>query len=188
MSTPTIIILAVVAAIILWSIAVHNRIVHLLNVRRNAFANVDAVLLQRYDLIPQLVGAVAGYAAHEKNTLESVILARTKGMEAVTIDSKLDAARLLSDAMVKLKAVVENYPELKADVNFMHLQEKLSEIEERLVNTRSFFNMATREYNDQVMSFPQNLIARISGFGPESMLDIFFVGRDALLATPKVNF
>lgn len=120
MSTPTIIILAVVAAIILWSIAVHNRIVHLLNVRRNAFANVDAVLLQRYDLIPQLVGAVAGYAAHEKNTLESVILARTKGMEAVTIDSKLDAARLLSDAMVKLKAVVENYPELKADVNFMH--------------------------------------------------------------------
>ena len=95
MSTPTIIILAVVAAIILWSIAVHNRIVHLLNVRRNAFANVDAVLLQRYDLIPQLVGAVAGYAAHEKNTLESVILARAKGMEAVTIDSKLDAAREL---------------------------------------------------------------------------------------------
>ena len=182
------IIIAIVAILFFWVKGVYNNMVTQDEGVKTAWSQVENQYQRRMDLIPNLVNTVKGYAAHEKNTLESVILARTKGMEAVTIDSKLDAARLLSDAMVKLKAVVENYPELKADVNFMHLQEKLSEIEERLVNTRSFFNMATREYNDQVMSFPQNLIARISGFGPESMLDIFFVGRDALLATPNVNF
>ena len=128
MSTVAIIVIAVVVLLILGVIGIYNNLVTLRNNRENAFANIDVQLKQRYDLIPQLVATVKGYAAHEKEVFEKVTEARTAAMNATTINDKIAAENQLSNAMLNLKAVAEAYPDLKANQNFMQLQGEISDI------------------------------------------------------------
>lgn len=188
MGTTGIITVIIIGVVIIWAVTVYNRLVHLRNVRKNAFANVDVILRKRYDLVPQLVATVKGYAAHEKTVLENVIKARSAGLGASGDNEKIKAAENMHRELIRLCALSENYPDLKADRNFMHLQESLCEIEEDLVNVRSFFNMSTREYNDQVLSFPALIIAGRFGFREEPMLEEQADMREELMKHPQIQF
>src|SRR6187551_962869 len=169
---PFIILLAVIIIIVLWMVSLYNRLVSLRNRRQNAFADIDVQLRQRHDLVPQLVETVKGYASHEKELLTRITEARTAAMSARSIDDKIVAEQQLTSALQGLRVQVEAYPDLKANQNFLQLQEELSDIENKLAASRRFFNAATTEYNNSVESFPGNLIARNFGFKREIMFDL----------------
>ena len=156
----TIIIIAVVVVIILAIIGMYNNLVKLRNNRENAFADIDVQLKQRFDLVPQLVATVKGYATHEKELLENITAARTAGVNATSIDDKIKADQQLTSALAGLKVQVEAYPDLKANQNFMQLQGELADIENKLAAVRRYFNSATRELNTAVQSFPSNIFTR----------------------------
>ena len=181
------IILIVVVLFILWLIGIYNTLVKLRNTRQNAFADIDVQLKQRHDLIPQLVETVKGYANYEKDLLMKVTQARTAAMGAVTIDEKIKAETQLSTALQGLKVSVEAYPDLKANQNFLQLQEELSDIENKLAAVRRYFNAATTEFNNGIETFPSNLIAGIFGFTRETLFDL---GQDraTLAEPPKISF
>lgn len=187
MST-SIIILIIVVVIALWLISIYNSLVKLRNNRENAFANIDVQLRQRYDLVPQLVNTVKGYAAHESGVFEKVTAARSAAMSASSINEKIAAETQLSGALAGLKISVEAYPELKANQNFMQLQTELADIENKLAATRRFFNSATRELNTSVQSFPANLIAGMFGFHTEPMFEIAQEERAAVEKAHEVKF
>ena len=188
MSTVAIIILAVVVLLVLWVIGIYNNLVGLRNNRENAFANIDVQLKQRYDLIPQLVATVKGYAAHEKEVFERVTEARTAAMNSTSINDKIAAEKELSNAMVNLKAVAEAYPDLKANQNFMQLQTEISDIENKLAAVRRFFNSATKELNNGVQKFPAVLIANMFGFHKEPLFDVGETERVNMDKAPEINF
>ena len=188
MSTVAIIILAVVVLLVLWVIGIYNNLVGLRNNRENAFANIDVQLKQRYDLIPQLVATVKGYAAHEKEVFERVTEARTAAMNATSINDKIAAEKELSNAMVNLKAVAEAYPDLKANQNFMQLQTEISDIENKLAAVRRFFNSATKELNNGVQKFPAVLIANMFGFHKEPLFDVGETERVNMDKAPEIQF
>lgn len=183
-----IIFLVVIAVIIFWLISLYNRLVSLRNRRENAFADIDVQLRQRHDLVPQLVETVKGYAGHEKDLLMKVTEARTAAMAAKTIDDKISAEQQLSSALAALKIQVEAYPDLKANQNFLQLQEELSDIENKLAAARRFFNGATTEYNNSVETFPSNLIAKNFGFKREVMFDLGPERRETMEEPPKIKF
>ena len=184
----TILIVIIVIAIVgIWLVSLYNRLVKLRNNRENAFADIDVQLKQRHDLIPQLVATVKGYAAHEKETLDRVVSARNGAMTAQTIDDKIKAENLLSAALNGLKVTVEAYPDLKANQNFMHLQEEIADLENILAAVRRYFNSATRELNNAVETFPSNLVAGMFGFKKEIMFDLG-EQRTSLEEAPKINF
>jgi len=184
----TILIVIVVIAIVgIWLVSLYNRLVKLRNNRENAFADIDVQLKQRHDLIPQLVATVKGYAVHEKETLDRVVSARNGAMTAQTIDDKIKAENLLSAALNGLKVTVEAYPDLKANQNFMHLQEEIADLENKLAAVRRYFNSATRELNNAVETFPSNLVAGMFGFKKEIMFDLG-EQRTSLEEAPKINF
>ena len=166
------IVLGVIVVIVLWVISMYNSLVRLRNNRENAFADIDVQLKQRHDLIPQLVETVRGYASHEKETLDRVVSARNGAIGARTIDDKIVAENMLTSALAGLKVTVEAYPDLKANQNFMQLQEEISDIENKLSAVRRFFNSATKEFNNAVQVFPSNLIAGMFGFHKEMMFDL----------------
>lgn len=182
------IVLGVIALLVLWLISLYNGLVRLRNRRQNAFADIDVQLRQRHDLVPQLVETVKGYAAHEKDLLMKVTEARTAAMAATSIDGKIVAEQQLSAALQGLKVQVEAYPDLKANQNFLQLQEELSDIENKLAASRRFFNGATTEYNNAVESFPGNLIARNFGFPREIMFDLGVDTRKNMEEPPKIQF
>ena len=184
----TILIVIIVIAIVgIWLVSLYNRLVKLRNNRENAFADIDVQLKQRHDLIPQLVATVKGYAAHEKETLDRVVSARNGAMTAQTIDDKIKAENLLSAALNGLKVTVEAYPDLTANQNFMHLQEEIADLENKLAAVRRYFNSATRELNNAVETFPSNLVAGMFGFKKEIMFDLG-EQRTSLEEAPKINF
>lgn len=184
----TILIVIIVIAIVgIWLVSLYNRLVKLRNNRENAFADIDVQLKQRHDLIPQLVATVKGYAVHEKETLDRVVSARNGAMTAQTIDDKIKAENLLSAALNGLKVTVEAYPDLKANQNFMHLQEEIADLENKLAAVRRYFNSATRELNNAVETFPSNLVAGMFGFKKEIMFDLG-EQRTSLEEAPKINF
>lgn len=182
------IILGVVVLIALWAIGIYNNLVGLRNNRENAFANIDVQLKQRYDLIPNLVNAVKGYAAHEKETLERVIALRNQAMGATNINDKIQAENQLSSALAGLKVTVEAYPELKANTNFLQLQTELADIENKLAAVRRFFNSATKEYNTAVQVFPASLFAGMFGFHKEPMFEVAPEERAIVEKAPEVKF
>jgi LemA protein len=182
------IVLGVLVLIAIWIISLYNGLVRLRNRRQNAFADIDVQLRQRHDLIPQLVDTVKGYASHEKELLMKVTEARTAAMSAQSIDDKIVAEQQLSNALAGLKVQVEAYPDLKANQNFLQLQEELSDIENKLAASRRFFNGATTEYNNSVESFPSNLIARNFGFQREIMFDLGTDTRKQMEEPPKIQF
>jgi len=182
------ILLGIVAIVVLWFVSKYNSFVKLRNNRENAFADIDVQLKQRHDLIPQLVAAVKGYAAHEKETLDRIVNARNGAINAKTIDDKIVAENALSSALAGLKVTVEAYPDLKANQNFLQLQEEMSDIENKLAAVRRFFNSATKELNTAIEMFPGNIIAGMFGFHREMMFDLGEAERKNLEQAPEISF
>lgn len=185
---PVLIIIGVIVLLVFWVISLYNSLVRLRNRRQNAFADIDVQLRQRHDLVPQLVDTVKGYASHEKELLTKITEARTAAMSATSIDGKIVAEQQLSAALSGLRVQVEAYPDLKANQNFLQLQEELSDIENKLAAARRFFNGATTEYNNAVESFPGNLVARNFGFAKEIMFDLGTDTRKQMEEPPKIQF
>ena len=183
-----IIVLGILALIVIWVISLYNQLVRLRNRRENSFADIDVQLRQRHDLVPQLVDTVKGYATHERELLTKITEARTAAMGATTIEEKISAEQQLGSMLQGLKIAVEAYPDLKANQNFLQLQEELSDIENKLAAARRFFNGATTEYNNAVESFPGNMIARNFGFKREVMFDLGTDSRKQMEEPPKIQF
>ena len=186
--TTLIIIIAIVVILALLVMSTYNGLVRLRNNRENAFADIDVQLKQRHDLIPQLVEAVKGYMKHESDTLIKLTQARTAAISARDIDHKIEAENQLSAALNGLKVSVEAYPDLKASANFMQLQEEMADIENKLAAVRRYFNSATKEYNNQVETFPSNLLAGMFGFRREKMFDVGEQQRAQMDAPPAISF
>lgn len=183
-----IIVLVVIVLLVVWCISIYNNLVKLRNNRENAFANIDVQLKQRHDLVPQLVGAVKGYADHEKDVFMRVTEARAAAMSATNIDDKIQAENALTSALSGLKVSLEAYPELKANQNFLQLQNELADIENKLAAVRRFFNSTTRELNNAVQTFPSNIFAGMFGFKKEQMFEIPTEQRAELDKAPEVKF
>lgn len=181
------IVVAVVVILVVWFIAMYNGLVKLRNNRENAFANIDVQLKQRFDLVPQLVNTVKGYAGHEKEVLEKVTAARAAAMNASTVDEKVAADKALSGALAGLRVSLEAYPELKANENFLQLQNELADIENKLSAARRFFNSTTRELNNACEVFPSNIVAGMFGFKRAPMYEAT-EGRETLNKAPEVRF
>ena len=178
----------IVLILIFWVIGIYNNLVALRNNRENAFANIEVQLKQRYDLIPNLVNTVKGYAEHEKGLLERITQARTAAMGATNLNDKIEAENALSSALAGLKVQVEAYPDLKANQNFMQLQSELADIENKLAAVRRFFNSATKELNTGVQSFPAVLFANMFGFHQEPMFEVPEEERAAVQKAPEFKF
>lgn len=179
--------IVILVILVFWVISMYNSLVKLRNNRENAFADIDVQLKQRHDLIPQLVETVKGYAAHEKDTLARVIQARNGALGAKTIDEKIVAENALTSALSGLKITLEAYPDLKANQNFLQLQEEIADLENKLSAVRRFFNSATKELNNAVETFPSNILAGMFGFHKEVMFDLG-EQRTALEEAPKIKF
>ena len=180
--------LGVLVVIALIVIMLYNRLVATRNQTNNAWKQIDVQLKRRHDLIPNLVEVVKDYMSYEQETLKQVIEARNQAVKAPTPAAAMQAENALSGAMGKLFAVMEAYPDLKANQNFLQLQEELSDIENKLAAARRFFNGATTEYNNAVESFPGNLIARNFGFQREILFDLGTDTRKAMEEPPKIQF
>ena len=183
------IVIAVIAAPLLFGIMIYNRLVALRQTRMNAFSDVDVQLKQRYDLVPQLVETVKGYAAHEKTTFENVTEARAAvGRNSGAGEGRMKAEGMLGGALMGLFAVAENYPQLKADQNFQRLMAELSDIENKIAAARRFFNSATNELNTSVQQFPNNVVAGMFGFKTEPFFEVDPAMKEAMDKAPEVKF
>ena len=185
--TTLLICLGVILLLGIWVMTLYNRLVKLRNNRENAFADIDVQLKQRHDLIPQLVTVVKGYATHEKDTLDRVVAARNGAINARTINDKIVAENALSSALAWLRVTLEAYPDLKANQNFLQLQEEISDVENKLAAVRRYFNSATKEFNNAVETFPSNIFAGMFGFKKEMMFDLGGQ-RQTMDKAPEINF
>lgn len=184
----TIIAIIVVAVLVIWVVMIYNGLVRLRNNRENAFADIDVQLKQRHDLIPQLVAAVKGYMDHERGTLEAITNARTRAVSATGINDKIAAENELSSALSGLNIQIEAYPDLKANTNFLQLQNEMSDIENKLAAVRRFFNSATKELNVAVQKFPNVIFAGMFGFKREDMFDLGDSQRKVMDVAPEIKF
>src|SRR4030067_2745891 len=178
------IILILIVIIVFYLIALFNRLVRLRNQTDTSWHQIDVQLQKRADLVPNLVETVKGYAAHERGVFESVTQARSQWQKATTVGEKAEATNMLTGALKSLFAVAENYPELKANQNFLMLQEELAGIEGKIAYARQFYNDSTMSYNNAQQTFPANLFARNFGFNPRE----YFQVEEAKKAVPKVDF
>lgn len=158
------IILAVIAVIVLWVVLAYNGFIRLITRAKEAWADIDVQLKRRYDLIPNLVNTVKGYAAHEKSAFENVTKARAAAMGAQSVAEHGKAENMLTDALKSIFAIAEAYPDLKANTNFLELQREISDTENKIQAARRFYNGNVRDLNIQVDSFPSNLIAGVFKF------------------------
>lgn len=175
--------IAVIAVLLLYFIAVYNGLIARRNQVREAWATVDTQLKRRYDLIPNLVETVRGAAKHESETLAAVTNARADAMSA-TGPMSADAQNKLTETLKSLFAVAENYPDLKANQNYLELQRELADTENKIQATRQFYNTVVMGLNTQIEQFPSNIIANMFGITPEKMFEI----EDAEKIAPKVAF
>jgi LemA protein len=181
------VIVGLVVLLIITFIAVYNSLVKLRNQVKNAWAQIDVQLKRRYDLIPNLMETVKGYMKHERETLEAVTNARNLAQQAASsgVGARSKAEGELSSALSKLLAVVENYPDLKANQNFLALQEELTSTENKISFSRQFYNDSVLNFNNKTQMFPSNIIAGMTGFKAE---EFFEVTVDAEREAPKVSF
>ncbi len=182
------IFLGVIALIVFFIIGIYNRIVALNQRCDQAYADVDVQLKQRHDLIPNLVNTVKGYASHEKETLDAVIKARQQAVDANGPAAQGAAEGMLGASLGRLFALAENYPDLKANTNFLELQRELSDIENKIAAARRFFNNAVQEYNTIIQQIPGNFIAPMGSFGSRDFFEIPEGSRAEVTATPEVQF
>jgi LemA protein len=183
-----ILILILLVVIVGWVVAAYNRLVSLKNRAKEAWADIDVQLKRRYDLIPNLVETVKGYAAHEKEVFEKVTEARARAMgarEGGDVRKLAEAENYLAETLKTLFAVAENYPDLKASQNFLELQRELRDTEDKIMYARRFYNANVRDLNIAIESFPTNIIASIFGF---KKMDLFEISAPEEREAPKVKF
>lgn len=166
------IVLGIIIAVGVWVAAMYNNFVKLVNRTKEAWADIDVQLKRRYDLIPNLVNTVKGYAKHEEGTLTKVTEMRTAAMNATGAEEKAGAENMLSGALKSLFAVSENYPDLKANENFMELQRELSDTENKIQAARRFYNGNVRDLNIALESFPQNIIGNMFKFEKQEFFEL----------------
>lgn len=166
------IILGLIVIIGLWLVLSRNSFVSIKNQVEEAFSTMDVYLKKRYDLIPNLVETVKGYATHESETFTKVTAARTAAMNATSIDEKIANENALSGTLKSLFAVAEAYPQLQANTNFMDLQQQLKMLEDEIANSRKYYNAVVRTMNTKVESFPSNLVASIFGFKKQPFFEV----------------
>jgi len=177
-------ILVLVVAIVLWGVLLFNGLIKLRNRVEEAWSDIDVQLKRRYDLIPNLIETVKGYAKHEKEVLESVTEARTRAMGASETKDQVEAENMLSDTLKSLFAVSENYPDLKANQNFLELQKELSDTENKIQASRRFYNGNVRDFNTRIQTFPNNMIAGTLNFSQKE----FFEAEEGEKENIKVKF
>ncbi len=182
-----IVILVIVIVLVAMLIGTYNRLVALRQNANNAFADIDVQLKQRQDLVPNLVETVKGYAAHERGTLDEVTAARAAAASAGSVEGRVAAENALTGALGRLFAVAEAYPDLKANRNFLQLQDQLADIENKLAAARRFFNNAVAEFNAQAQRFPAVLFAAAMGFTQRAFFDLG-EERAAAAVPPQVKF
>ena len=178
------IVLIIIIAIALWAILVYNGLVTSKNRTGEAWADIDVQLKRRHDLIPNLIATVQGYASHESQVFLQVTEARSKAMQASSVEDKISSENQLSGTLKSLFAIAENYPELKANQNFLQLQNELSDTENKIQAARRFYNSNVRDFNIKLQVFPTNLIAGYLKFQPYE----FFEADDKEREVPVVNF
>lgn len=179
-----VIVLAVVAVLLIVVAVIYNRLVGLRNRADNAWSQVDVQLRRRYDLIPNLVETVKGYAAHESETFQAVVEARSAAQGAQTVEEQAEAENVLGSMLRRLFALAEAYPQLRASENFQRLQADLSEAEDKIAVSRQIFNDSVLSYNNAVQMIPTNLVAAATGFKVRP----FFEVEDDARGVPKVEF
>jgi LemA protein len=182
------VILGLIVLLLIFGVVAYNRFVSQRQQIRDAYSNIDTELRRRYDLIPNLVESVRGYASHERATFEEVTRARAAAMEAQGPVEQAQAENMLTSALRSLFAVAENYPELRASENFQALQAELSNTEDRIQGSRRSYNDTVRQYNERVQSVPSNVIAGTFGFREEPFFEIEEGDRATLEQAPRVDF
>jgi len=180
-----VIALTVVVAVAFWVIVVYNKLITLRNRVDEAWSDIDVQLKRRYDLIPNLVETVTGYATHERSTLEKVIAARTAAMQATDRHDKAEAENALSQTLKSLFAVAENYPDLKASQNFLQMQDDLKDTEDKIQAARRFYNANVRDFNTKIQVFPNNVVAAQLKF---SKYEFFEISQPAERENVAVKF
>ena len=185
--TTIIIILIVLAFVVLWVIFAYNQLVTLVNQAKEAWSDIQVQLKRRYDLIPNLVATVKGYAAHESSAFENVTKARAAAMGATGTAGKAQAENMLTGALKTLFAISEAYPDLKANQNFLQLQKELGDTEDKIQASRRFYNTTVMTLNTAEQTFPGNIIASSFNFKPMDLFEL--AASDAAAAEPvKVRF
>lgn len=167
-----IIIVVVLVIIGLWLAGTYNKLVRKRNNAKEGFSTMDVYLKKRFDMIPNLVETVKGYASHERETLEAVMKARSQVATAGTFNQKVEHENMLTGALGRLFAVAENYPDLKANQNFLNLQEQLKSVEQDIANARKFYNGTVKDLNNSIEQFPSNIVAGLFHFEKMPMFEI----------------
>ncbi len=180
-----IVIAALVVIVLLWFIGMYNGLVRNRNEVKNAWSQIDVQLKRRHDLIPNLVETVKGYAAHERGTLDEVIAARSRAVGATDLDTRVKAEGELTQALGRLMMVAESYPQLKANQNFLALQEELTSTENRIGYARQFYNDSVMSYNTRIQQFPASIVAGMGGFRESPFFEI---EERAEREVPQVKF
>jgi LemA protein len=178
-------VLVIVIILVFWFVGIYNRLVGFRNRVDTQWADIDVQLKRRYDLIPNLVETVKGYAAHERTTLENVVKARQVAIDAKTVEEQGAAENMIASALRSIFALAEAYPNLKANENFLQLQGQLSELETSIAQSRETYNESVLQYNNVVQMVPSNMVAGMSGFG---LRELFEVMSPEMREVPKVQF
>lgn len=184
MQITSIAVIGIIGVIAFYVIGIYNGLATAKQKIKEAFADIDTMLKKRFDLIPNLVETVKGYASHESKLFEDIAKYRAASIGNGTIEEKAQASDMLSGALKSLFAVAENYPDLKANTNFLELQTSLNQVESDIQNSRRYYNGAVREYNNKIVIFPNNLIAGVLGFTEEK----YFETKDEERQNVSVKF
>jgi len=172
MNTTAWIIVAIIVVLLFFGVSIYNALIQLKNKVEEAWADIETQLKRRYDLIPNIVETVKGYASHEKNTFEEVTKARSMAMQAGSLEERANAENMLSGTLKSLFALAENYPELKANQNFLDLQQTLKDIEEHLQLSRRYYNATVRDFNTKIEIFPNNVFAGAFHFAKREFFEV----------------
>ena len=179
-----IVLLALIALVVFWGISIYNRLIRMRNLKDEGWSGIDVQLKRRFDLVPNLIETVKGYAAHEKEVFERVTEARSAVSRSQTVGERAESENMLSGALKSLFAVAENYPTLQANTNFLQLQEQLASLENDIQMSRRYYNGAARDYNIAIATFPAVLIAQKFGYEKAD----YFEAAEEERAAPKVAF
>jgi len=185
MMIPLIVVLVILVVLVLFIIGIYNALIRLRNQVDNAWSQIDVQLKRRHDLIPNLVETAKGYMKHERGTFEAITEARSKAMGAKTVSEASKAEGALGEALSKFMLVVENYPDLKANTNFLAVQEELTSTENKISFARQSYNDQVLFFNNKIQMFPSNIIANMFGFAKR---DFFEIEAPAEREVPKVSF
>ncbi|GAB4334054.1 MAG: LemA family protein [Desulfobulbaceae bacterium] len=178
-------VLGIVAAVVLWGVAIYNRLIRLRNMKEEGWSGIDVQLKRRSNLIPNLIESVKGYMGHERSLLEKVTELRARSADAASVGDRIAAESALTASLGRLFAVAENYPDLKANTTFLELQQQLAEVEDQIQMARRYYNGTVRNLNVAVETFPNSIVASMFHF---EKAEFFEIEDEADRAVPKVDF